>query len=53
MDALGREVAVLFDGEASGPVALSVDAGALAPGVYTVRAAGATFVLARRLTVVR
>ncbi len=53
VDALGREVATLYDAEAQGTVRLSVDAARLAPGVYTVRAAGASFALSRRLTVVR
>ena len=41
-DALGRTVAVLHDGPASGTLALDVDASRLAPGVYVVRAAGAS-----------
>ncbi len=53
VDALGREVAVLLDAEAQGTVRLDVDAGRLAPGVYTVRVSGASFAEARRLTVVR
>ena len=53
IDALGRETAVLLDAEASGAVRLDVDAGRLAPGVYTVRATGASFAPSRRLTVVR
>ncbi len=53
VDALGREVAVLADGEASGVVPLAVETAGLAAGVYTVRAVGAEFVLTRRLTVVR
>ena len=53
VDALGREVAVLLDAEASGTVRLGVDAARLAPGVYVVRVQGATFSEARRLTVVR
>ena len=51
-DALGREVTVEFDGEASGAVRLDVDTAALAPGVYVVRVVGATFAETRRLTVV-
>ena len=39
-DVLGREVAVLHDGPASGPLRLALDGRALAPGVYTVRLAG-------------
>ena len=53
IDVLGREVAVLHDGEAAGPVALTVDGRRLAPGVYTVRATDGTATTARRLTVVR
>ncbi len=53
MDALGREVLVVLDGEASGAVRLDVDTSRLAPGVYVVRVAGATFAETRRLTVVR
>ena len=53
IDVLGREVAVLHDGEAAGPVALTVDGRRLAPGVYTVRATDGTATAARRLTVVR
>ena len=53
VDALGRTVAVLHDGEAAGVVALVVDAGALAPGVYVVRVAGAEATLSRRITVAR
>ena len=53
VDALGRTVAVLHDGEAAGVLALSVDAGRLAPGVYVVRVAGATATATRRITVAR
>ena len=53
LDALGREVAVLHDGEAAGVVALSVDGRRFAPGVYVVRVAGATETLVRRVTVAR
>ena len=35
-DALGREVATLYDGPAPGPLSLDVDGRGLAPGVYTV-----------------
>ncbi len=42
VDALGRRVAVLHDGPLSaGPHAFRLDGGALAPGVYIVRAEGA------------
>lgn len=53
LDALGREVAVLLDGEASGVRELSVDTSRLAQGMYIVRVAGASFAETRRLTVVR
>ena len=54
-DALGRQVAVAFDGEArpGAPVRVSLDGAAMAPGVYIVRVAGETFTEARRLTVTR
>lgn len=42
VDALGRTVAVAFDGLASGPVRVEVDTGYLAPGVYALRIVGAT-----------
>ena len=55
VDALGREVVVLFEGAvaAGAETALSVEAGRLAPGTYAVRIAGETFAETRRLTVVR
>ena len=53
VDALGRTVAVLHDGEAAGVVSLAVDAGGLAPGLYVVRVAGAEAALTRRITVAR
>ncbi len=53
VDALGREVAVLLRGAAAGAVTLTVDAGRLAPGVYTVRVAGASWQTARRIVVAR
>ena len=52
-DALGREVAVLWDGPAAGRVALAVEAGALAPGVYVVRVTSPAGAASRTLTVVR
>ena len=52
LDALGREVQVVLDAEASGSVRLDVDTSALAPGVYVVRVTGASFAETRRLTVV-
>ncbi len=55
VDLLGRRVALLLDGTvASGaPVALRVSAAGLPAGVYVVRAAGETFSLVERVTVVR
>lgn len=53
VDALGREVAVLLDAEATGSVRLDVNTAALVPGVYVVRVSGDTFAEARTLTVVR
>ena len=54
-DALGRRVAVAYDGEARPGTALRVPLGgaALAPGVYVVRVDGETFSQSRRLTVAR
>ena len=54
-DALGRQVAVAYDGEArpGAAVRVSLSGSALAPGVYIVRVAGETFVESRRLTVTR
>ena len=54
-DALGRRVAVAFDGEvqAGAPETVTVDGSRLAPGVYVVRVDGATVHEARRLTVAR
>ena len=55
VDLLGRRVALLHDGAvASGaPLALRVSADGLPAGVYVVRAAGETFSLVERVTVVR
>ena len=53
VDALGRTVAVLHDGEAAGVVSLAVEASGLAPGVYVVRVVGAEAALTRRITVAR
>ena len=51
-DVLGREVAVLTDGERpAGPLEARLNAGRLAPGVYVVQLEAGT--AARRLTVVR
>ena len=52
-DALGREVAVLWDGDASGTAELRLDASALSAGVYVVRVAGESFAETQTLTVVR
>jgi serine protease AprX len=53
-DAVGREVAVLADGEmASGSHAVRVDGGELAAGVYVMRLSGAAGTLTRTLTVVK
>ncbi|HEX8385740.1 MAG TPA: endonuclease [Rubricoccaceae bacterium] len=49
-DALGRRVAVLFDGAAgAGPLRLSLDGAGLAPGVYAVRVVAGGAVLTARL----
>lgn len=54
LDALGREVAVVLDGEApSGERAVSVDTSRWPAGVYVVRATAGTHVATARLTVVR
>ena len=54
-DALGRQVAVAYDGMAQpgAAVRVSLDGAAMAPGLYIVRVAGETFTEARRLTVTR
>ncbi len=52
-DALGRRVAVLFDGVAGTDEALSLDVAGLPAGVYVVRASGAGVQAAQRFTVVR
>ena len=54
VDALGREVAVLADGEwGAGRHEATLAAGRLAPGVYVVRLVAGEAALVRRLTVVR
>ena len=55
VDALGRQVATLYEGEVapSADVTLSLDTARLAPGVYSVRVQGATFVETRQVTVAR
>lgn len=53
-DALGRRVAVLHDGPlAAGTHDLALDASRLPPGVYAVRASGASLAATVRLTVAR
>ena len=51
-DALGRQVAVAFDGVVAGEQTVALPAG-LAPGVYVVRVQGATFGESRRFVVAR
>ena len=55
VDALGRTVAVLFDGRLApgAPTTLRVERGGLAHGVYTVRAVTEGRVLGRRVALVR
>lgn len=54
LDALGREVAVLVEGEqTAGPHTAPLDAGALAPGVYVLRLSAGDRTATQRLTVVR
>ena len=54
VDLLGREVAILADGEtAAGRHTATLDASGLAPGVYVVRLASGTEALTRRVVVVR
>ena len=50
-DALGREVAVVHDGPASGRSTLAVAAGTLAPGVYVLRLTSPAGMVARSFTV--
>ncbi|HEX8386685.1 MAG TPA: M36 family metallopeptidase [Rubricoccaceae bacterium] len=54
-DALGRRVAVVFDGPVAArtSVPVEVSSGALAAGTYVLRVVGETFTDARRVTVVR
>ena len=54
-DALGRRVARAFEGTvpAGAPATVSVDMGALAPGLYVVRVEGETFRETRRVVVTR
>ena len=53
IDALGREVAVVLDGEAVGERVLGVDTGSWPAGVYVVRATAGTAAASARLVVVR
>ena len=55
IDALGREVAVVFEGAlAPGTeTTLTLDTARLAPGAYVVRVVGETFAESRRMTVAR
>ncbi|MEL6617036.1 MAG: T9SS type A sorting domain-containing protein, partial [Bacteroidota bacterium] len=52
-DALGREVAVLHDGEATGTLQTTLDTGALAPGVYVLRLDASGETASQTITVVR
>ncbi|OZC03448.1 T9SS type A sorting domain-containing protein [Rubricoccus marinus] len=54
-DALGRKVAVLFDGPMAGVQAmpLEFDASALAPGTYLIRASGDGLAASQRVSVIR
>lgn len=53
-DAIGRQVAVAFDGDlGAGAQSLALDTEAFTPGVYVVRVAGETFTESRRLVVTR
>ena len=55
LDALGRSVALVFDGAVAvgTPVALNIQSGALAAGPYLLRVTGETFAASARLSVVR
>ena len=53
IDAVGRNVHVIHDGETSGETRLAFDVSVLPPGLYVVRVEGETFAETRRLTVVR
>lgn len=53
VDAVGREVARLHDGPASGALTLALATGGLAPGIYTVRATAGSDTAVARLTVTR
>lgn len=53
LDALGRELAVVFDGAAAGTTTLTVRTEGLAAGLYVVRVTGETFAVSRHLSVAR
>ena len=55
IDALGREVAVVFEGALApgAETTLTLDTARLAPGAYVVRVVGETFAESRRMTVAR
>ena len=53
LDAVGRRVAVLHRGRAAGTLDLALDAAALPPGAYTVRAVGDGLDVRARVTVAR
>ncbi len=57
-DALGRRMALLYDGPATGAIAATFDGASVPPGVYVVRASvrgadGSTSVIVHRVTVAR
>lgn len=52
-DALGRRVAVVFDGTVAAEATLAVDVAGLAPGAYVLRVVGSSFSATRAVTVVR
>ena len=52
-DALGRQVATVFDGLVEGERDVVVDTRGLAPGLYVLRVAGETFLESRTVTVSR
>ncbi len=52
-DMLGRRVQALYAGTPIGPVTVTLDADALAPGVYVVRMTSATAQATQRITVTR
>ncbi len=52
-DALGREVATVFEGSLEGRAEIALPVSALAPGAYVVRVTGERFAESRMLTVLR